>query len=496
VTENRLAEESTVSLDYLPWQRPATDGDRPCLRDAQSELTYAEVDRQVAAIAAQLAEHRVGRGDVVAVMLPNRVELLLVLFAAWRLGAGVTPINPVFTANEADYQIADSGAVLVVNEGPQAPNGGRPAIAVDELARIPGPDVPAPVTSADDLALVIYTSGSTGRPKGVLLDHQRLLAMAHSMATLCRVTSDDHCLLVLPLFHVNAICVSFLTMMLRGGQLTVLGRFAPEPFLEAVERYRPTYFSAVPTVYARLAELPETVRPDVSSLRFAICGAAPVSRELLETVERRFGIVLVEGYGLTEGTCASACNPVDGVRKLGTVGPALPGQRIAIADRDGRFLPTGEEGEVLIQGPTVMLGYLRRPEATQKALADGWLHTGDVGRLDEDGYLTLVDRIKDMIIRGGENLYPKEIESVLHGHPGVLEAAVVGRPDARYGELPVAYVTTYPGTKVSADELLEHCRRDLTKVKVPVQIDIVESLPKNPVGKIDKPTLRKALALA
>jgi long-chain acyl-CoA synthetase len=427
------------------------------------------------------------------VMLPNRVELLLAMMAAWRLGAAVTPINPVFTANEADYQITDSGAVLVVNEGPQAPTGGRPALAVSDLVTSPGSTVPEPVTQGDDLALIIYTSGSTGRPKGVLLDHDRLFHMADSMATAFRLSADDHCLLVLPLFHVNAICVSFLTMMLCGGQLTVLDRFAPESFIAAIERFRPTYFSAVPTIYARLAELPESVRPDVSSLRFAICGAAPVSRELLETVEERFGIVLVEGYGLTEGTCASACNPVEGVRKLGTVGPALPGQTIAIADREGRHLPPGEEGEVLVHGPTVMLGYLNRPEETAAALAGGWLHTGDVGRLDEDGYLTLVDRIKDMIIRGGENLYPKEIESVLHSHPAVLEAAVVGRPDPRYGEVPVAYVTTYPGMEVSTDELLEHCRRDLTKVKVPVRIDVVDQLPRNPVGKIDKPTLRKAL---
>jgi long-chain acyl-CoA synthetase len=482
-----------VSLDYLPWKRPASDGDRPCLRDQNGQLTYAEVDRQVAAVAGQLAGRGVRRGDVVAVMLPNRLELLLAMMAAWRLGAAVTPINPVFTANEADYQIIDSGAVLVVNEGPEAPTGGRPALSVSDLATSAGSPVPEPVTTGDDLALIIYTSGSTGRPKGVLLDHDRLFHMADSMATACRLTADDHCLLVLPLFHVNAICVSFLTMMLRGGQLTVLDRFAPEPFLAAVERFRPTYFSAVPTIYARLAELPESVRPDVSSLRFAICGAAPVSRELLETVERRFGIVLVEGYGLTEGTCASACNPVDGVRKLGTVGPALPGQTIAIADREGRHLPPGEEGEVLIKGPTVMLGYLNRPEETAAALAGGWLHTGDVGRLDEDGYLTLVDRIKDMIIRGGENLYPKEIESVLHRHPAVLEAAVVGRPDPRYGEVPVAYVTTYPGVEVTTDELLEHCRRDLTKVKVPVRIDLVDQLPRNPVGKIDKPTLRKVL---
>jgi len=190
-----------------------------------------------------------------------------------------------------------------------------------------------------------------------------------------------------------------------------------------VQRYRPTYFSAVPTIYARLAELPDDVRPDTSSVRFAVCGAAPVSKELLLRTESRFGFPIVEGYGLTEGTCASTANPVDGVRKPGTVGPALPGQEVATMGADGAFLPVGEAGEVVIRGASVMRGYLNRPQATAETIVDGWLHTGDVGFLDEDGYLTLVDRIKDMIIRGGENVYPKEIESVLGRHDAVLEAA-------------------------------------------------------------------------
>src|SRR5690606_12782943 len=207
-------------------------------------------------------------------------------------------------------------------------------------------------------------------------------------------------------------------------------------------------------------------------------------------VEQRFGFGLVEGYGLTEGSCASCVNPVNGVRKIGTVGPAMPGQRVEIMGPTGELLPAGERGEVVIQGANVMVGYLNRPEATAETLRDGWLHTGDVGILDEDGYLRIVDRIKDLIIRGGENLYPKEIEEVLHTHPGVLEAAVVGQPDPVYGEIVVAYIAPYPGSDVTEEALLETCRAGLTKVKVPAAIHIVEALPKNPVGKIDKPTLR------
>ena len=481
-----------MALGHLPWTRPAVSAGEPCVRDDSVELSYAELDARVASFARQLAGAGFGRGDVLAIMLPNRVELLVALFAAWRLGGVATPVNPAFTSAEADHQIADSGAVLVVNEGPDAPTGGRPVIHVADM--ITDDAAVAPVElRPDDLALLIYTSGSTGRPKGVMLDHANVEAMSSTMATHFRLGERDHCLLVLPLFHANAIMVSALASIRSGGQLSIVGSFSASRFFAQVERLRPTYFSAVPTIYALLASLPEDVRPDTSSLRFVVCGAAPVSGELLDRCQERFGFTMVEGYGLTEGTCASACNPVDGVRKLGTVGPALPGQRIEIRGADGAALPVGEVGEVAISGPTVMRGYLGDPGATAESLVDGWLRTGDVGRLDEDGYLTIVDRVKDMIIRGGENIYPKEIEAVLTAVPGVLEAAVVGRADAVLGESPVAYVSLYPDAQVSEQDLLEHCRRHLTRVKVPERVEIVDALPKNPVGKTDKPALRRSL---
>jgi acyl-CoA synthetase (AMP-forming)/AMP-acid ligase II len=482
-----------MSIGYAPWNRPVEWADRGCLRDGDVELTYAEVAARVEAAAGQFAAAGVRRGDVVAVMLPNRVELLLGLMAAWRLGAAATPINPVFTANEAGYQIRDSGAVLLLASTSDS-DYGVPVLTAEQLAIEPGGALPDPTTAPEDLALLIYTSGSTGRPKGVRLDHANLTAMAASIGEAMAIGADAHCLLVLPLFHVNAICVSCLAPLMAGGQVTILARFTPDTFLEAIERHRPTYFSAVPTIYARLAELPDDVRPDTSSVRFAVCGAAPVAKELLQRCESRFGFPLIEGYGLTEGTCASTVNPVGGVRKPGTVGIALPGQTVATMAPDGSFTPVGEPGEVVIQGPNVMRGYLNRPEATAETLAGGWLHTGDVGFLDEDGYLTLVDRIKDMIIRGGENIYPKEIESVLGSHDSVLEAAVVGAPHQIYGEVPVAYVVAYPDSPVTPEELGALCRVNLTKIKLPVAIHVVDALPKNPIGKIDKPALRKLAA--
>ncbi|QKT08588.1 AMP-binding protein [Gordonia sp. X0973] len=475
-------------IGYFAWNL-VDRGDAPCVRDDNTELGYAAYAERIDILAAQFAKLGVTRGSVVAAWLPNRVELLIALEAAWRLGATATPVNPQFLLPEAKRQIDDCDAVLVVAEKDE-PGLGRPILLVDDFATTLDdswrpPAEPAP----DDIALLIYTSGSTGVPKGVELAHANLQYMGTAIGQNADLSASDHALLILPLFHVNAIAVSFIAPVLVGGQLTVTGHFSVTRFFADVARLRPTYFSAVPTIYAMLvSKMPDDA--DLSSLRFAICGAAPISRELLVKVEGALGIPILEGYGLTEGTCASACNPLNGKRKVGTVGPALAGQTIAIADHDGNHLPPGESGEVIISGPSVMRGYLNLPDATAATIKDGWLYTGDVGKLDEDGYLTLVDRVKDMIIRGGENIYPKEIENALAEHPAVLEAAVVGRPDDVYGEVPVGYVVPYPDAEVTGEELLEHLSSRLTRVKLPVSVTVVDALPRNPVGKIDKPTLR------
>jgi len=488
--------EAAMSLNYLPWNQPAEWRDRRCVGDEREQLTYAEFDARVAAAAEQFAELGVARGSVVAIMLPNRIELLTSIVAAWRLGAAATPINPVFTATEAEYQIGDANADLVIVADAAVASGGRPKLVVDDLRAHAMGAVPEPATAESDLALLIYTSGSTGKPKGVMLAHSNVSAMASMMDEALKLSADDHCLLVLPLFHVNAICVSFLATMLSGGRLSILSRFHPVEFMRALEELRPTYFSAVPTIYMHLLALPGEFQADTSSIRFAICGAAPASEELLRGFEQRFGFPLLEGYGLTECTCAATANPLDGERKVGTVGIPLPGQTVAIMAPDGSLVPAGERGEVVLKGDNVMLGYLNRPDATAETLGDGWLHTGDVGILDEDGYLRLVDRIKDMIIRGGENIYPKEIETVLQHDSAVIEAAVVGQPHPVYGEVPVAFVALHPERTTTPERLREACAEQLTKIKVPVTITILDALPKNPVGKIDKPTLRAQAATA
>jgi acyl-CoA synthetase (AMP-forming)/AMP-acid ligase II len=469
-------------LAALPDLRATQNPTGLCLADDREQWDNQTFSHRVRSAATALRDHGVGPGDVVAVVLPNRLELLVSMFAAWRLGAAVTPVNPALTEGEARYQIEDSAAKVVITDD------GTGTLDVTALA-----DAPADTADArtqDALALIIYTSGTTGRPKGVLLDHANIAAMCQMVIDGLGLDDTDHSLLILPLFHVNGIIVSVLSPLLAGGHATVVGRFQPSTFFASVERARPTYFSAVPAIYAMLVSLPPDVRPDTSSLRRVICGAAPMPAELISRFETRFGVPIVEGYGLSEGTCASTLNPPAGPRKPGSVGLPLPGQTVALMTPEGKLIEDGSAGEVVVRGPNVMRGYLGMPEETAKTIVEGWLHTGDIGRFDADGYLVLIDRIKDMIIRGGENIYPKEIENVLHTHPAVLEAAVVGAPDPVFGEVPVAHVALLPDEKVTAEELTAHCRASLARVKVPVAVFITESLPKNPVGKIDKPRLR------
>jgi len=366
-------------------------------------------------------------------------------------------------------------------------------IGLEEVtAPLPPSAPPDVVTDPGALALLIYTSGTTGRPKGVMLDHANISATAELIIGWFEMTHDTRCLLVLPLFHVNGIMVSVMSPLLAGGSTFIAERFHAASFWATVEQVRPTFFSAVPTIYALLASRPGG-QHDARSLRFVICGAAPMPRQLIGEFEERFGAPVVEGYGLSECTVACTLNPLHGVRKAGSVGLPLPGIDVGVVNQADELLPAGQAGEVVVRGPNVMRGYLGRPQETAQVLRGGWLHTGDVGRFDDDGYLTLVDRVKDMIIRGGENIYPKEIEDVLYAHSAVLEAAVVGKPDAVFGEQPVAFVALRQDESIKSDDLIEHCRQSLARYKVPREVYVEQTLPKNALGKIAKPVLRERL---
>jgi len=484
-----------MNLAALPDRRAAKDPIGSAVADDKTDLDNTQFLAAVQRAAASLRARGISAGDVVAIMLPNTATFVVSLFAAWRLGATVTPINPSLTPTEVNYQVGDAAAKVLIAQTATDFDPGAPVVSTDALD---GGEptlglMNAPEYPDSALALLIYTSGTTGRPKGVMLDHANLNAMCGAVIDGFQLTPDDHSLLILPLFHVNGIVVGTLSPLLAGGRATIAGRFKVDTFFDRMEQTRATYFSAVPTIYTMLCGLPASVKPDSSSVRFAVCGAAPASVELLEAFESRYGIPIIEGYGLSEGSCASTVNPLTGKRKAGTVGLPLPGQTIRLVDASGNPVPDGEAGEVVIKGANVMRGYLNRPEETAKAIVDGWLHTGDVGRFDEDGYLVLVDRAKDMIIRGGENIYPREIEAVVHGLPQIAEAAVVGRAHPIYGEEPVLFVSLHPDATLDTDAIREHLRASLSKYKLPVEITIMPDLPKNPVGKIDKPTLRQRL---
>ena len=481
----------------IPDDRALRDPGGACIADERQTLDNTGFAERVTALAGVFDAAGLRPGGVLAIMLPNRVELITSMFAAWRLGAAVTPVNPALTAQEARYQIDDAGATLVVADDAAAAmlrDGPYRIIGLTEVtAPVPASAPPALNTDPAALALLIYTSGTTGRPKGVMLDHANISATAELIIGWFEMTPETRCLLVLPLFHVNGIMVSVVSPLLAGGSAFIAERFHAASFWATVEQVRPTFFSAVPTIYALLASRPGP-QPDVRSLRFVICGAAPMPRQLIGEFEQRFGVPVVEGYGLSECTVVCTLNPLHGVRKAGSVGLPMSGIDVGVVDETDQLLPPAQAGEVVVRGPNVMRGYLRRPEESAQVLRGGWLHTGDVGRFDDDGYLTLVDRVKDLIIRGGENIYPKEIEDVLYTHPAVLEAAVVGQPDPVFGEQPVAFVTLRPGFDAAPEDLLEHCRPSLARYKVPRAVHVEESLPKNAVGKVAKPVLREQLS--
>jgi long-chain acyl-CoA synthetase len=483
--------------------RAAALGDRLALVFGERTWTYAEFTDDARRIAAGFAAAGIGRGDRVGVLLLNRPEYLQVLAGCWIRGAVAVPINTMLKTAELTHILADSGARgLVVGERfrktaaeirrdlpdlattwllDQTADGFVPF--PDLLAAPPAPtlDKPAPT----DPAAIVYTAGVTGRPKGAVLTHRNLLVNAGQIAAATRMTEADRALCVLPLFHVNALLVSWLAPWEAGGALVLMRGFSPREFFPAV-REGATVFSAVPTVYAILAALPPDLSHDLRGLRLCISGAAPLGAATQDAFERRYGVPIVEGYGLSEATCAVTITPPDGPRMPGSVGFPLPGQEVRVVDDDGTPRPTGEVGEVVVAGESVMAGYHGDPEATAQTLDGGFLRTGDLGRLDAEGRLVLVGRKKDMIIRGGENIYPVEVEQALLRHPLVREAAVCGVPDPIWGEQVVAFVVTSEASPVTADEIIAFCRVHLADYKCPGRVEFWQELPRSAGGDVRK----------
>jgi long-chain acyl-CoA synthetase len=490
-----------MNLAVLGEENVARFGEYVALEFEGREITNVEQQRGAARVAHALRRLGVGVGDRVVVLLPNCPEVTQAYGGILRLGAVIVPVVFLLSAHEVRHILADSEAKVVITSSELASKvegwdgyivlvgGGAGGAAWDELVGHECDQFPIVAREDQQLAVILYTAGTTGRPKGVALSHGNLASNARSAATLYELDRGAWSLAVLPLSHSYGLTVMNAGNIL-GTRAVLLRWFTPERVLETIERFRVQSMAGVPTMYVYLLNYPEAGRFETSSMRSWGSGAAPLPLEIVEPFEKKFGGRLMEGYGLTEASPVVSAHRLSGVRKLGSVGQPIPGVEVAILDDADRALPAGDVGEVCVRGPNVMLGYYRLPEETAKALRHGWLHTGDVGRLDEDGFLYIVERKKDLIIRGGFNIYPREVEEVLYAHPHVAEAAVIGMPDAVMGEEVLAFVALKPGPVVGADEIIGFCQTRLAKFKCPTQVRFVDALPKSPIGKFLRKELR------
>ena len=471
--------------------------------------TYAEMAARSAALAGGLAEHGVGPGDVVALLSYNCPEMVETMFAANHLGATLMPINWRLAGPEVRYLLDHSGATALVTDaelldladgategrqdllraciGDDAPAGWT------ELSMLRTSPVPRAPAAGDDVHRLMYTSGTTGRPKGVMITHANLAWKNLAHLVEFGFSSDDLGLACGPLYHVGALDLTTTTLIAAGATTIIHRTFDAAAVVDELERSRVTTVWLAPAMVNAIMALPDVEARDLSSVRVIINGGEKMPIPLIERIQRAFPSAwFADAYGLTETVSGDTFLDRDSiVRKLGSVGRPCLHLEVDLWDDEGRSVPAGERGEIVLRGPKVFAGYWRDPDATEKAFAGGWFHTGDVGVRDDDGYLFIVDRLKDMIVSGGENIASSEVERVLYEHDAVLEAAVVAEPDERWGEVPVAFVALRGGASATAEQLLEHCKDQLAKFKVPRRVTFVDALPRNPSGKVLKRELRE-----
>ncbi|MFQ5521943.1 MAG: long-chain fatty acid--CoA ligase, partial [Candidatus Methylomirabilia bacterium] len=473
------------------------------------EYTNVQAHQSANRLANALRRLGVTAGDRVVVMLPNCPEVSQSYTAILKLGAVVVPVVFLLGNEEVRLILEDSEAKVVVTSGDMlwkvepliealpslqhvvlVDGGGGNTLAFQELVEREPESFTTVERVAEDLAVLLYTAGTTGRPKGVALSHGNLAANARSVASMYELNREEWALAVLPLSHSYG-----LTLMnagnILGTRAVLLRWFNPEEVLRTIHTYRVRSMSGVPTMYVYLLNYPDADQYDTSSMILWGSGAAPLPVEIAEPFEKKFGGKILEGYGLTEAAPVVSAHRLSLERRLGSVGKPIPGVEVKIFDAEDRELPADEVGEICVRGQNVMLGYYRMPEETAKTIKNGWLHTGDMGRLDADGYLYVVERKKDLIIRGGFNIYPREVEEVLYAHPTIAEAAVVGMPDPLMGEEPLAFVVPKPDHRATAEEIIAFCQSKLAKFKCPKQVRFVNVLPKSPVGKVLRKELRK-----
>lgn len=489
----------SANLARLLTDSAARDPEAVALKMDDAELPYGLLDEGSARIAALLRDKGVGPGDRVGIMLPNVPYFAVVYYGVLRAGAVVVPMNVLLKGREVKFYLEDPEAKLLFawHDFAEAAETGAEQAGAECILVKPGEfealleDVADPVTEVadrdgDDTAVILYTSGTTGTPKGAELTHDNLRRNAQVALELFDLKDDAVTLGALPLFHSFGQTCALNATIAAGGMLTLIPRFDPAKALEVIARDKVNVFEGVPTMYSAMLHDDSADAADTSTLCVCVSGGAAMPVEVMKAFEEKFGCKVLEGYGLSETSPVASFNHPDKERKAGSIGTPVEGVEMKLVDDDGNDVEQGDVGEIVIKGHNVMKGYWNKPEATEEAIKDGWFRSGDMAQVDEDGYFFIVDRKKDMIIRGGYNVYPREIEEVLYEHPAVREVAVVGVPDDSLGEEVGAAVALKEGCEASEEELREHAKEQVASYKYPRKIWFVDELPKGPTGKILK----------
>ena len=476
-----------------------------------TEYTNVEMKKAASRMGNALKGLGVKRGDRVIIQMPNCPEVVQSFLAVWGLGAVVVPINFLVGDEETAYIYQDTGAQVVISSmeflpkieacRKQAPDL-KNIILIDEqvpphalryheLAEKSSEEAEIEKIEDDELAALIYTAGTTGVPKGVMHTHGSLYSNAKMQRDTISLPSGTTSVGVLPLCHSYGIASMDTSALVGGGKSVLLNSFDLEKVFSSIEEYKANIIAAVPTMYVYMLLSPELEKYDISSMKYWISGSAPLAQDTWDSFKEKFGYEIIEGWGLTEAGANNSVNPFDGKKKLGSIGIPMKGTTMKVVDSDGNELPLGQEGEIVLGGPMIMKGYWNKPKETTEVLKDGILSTGDIGYVDKDGYFFITDRKKDLIIKAGENITPREIEEVLFSHPKVSEAAVIGIKDKVYGEDIKAFLVLKPGETAGADEIISFCEGKLKRFKSPKEVEFIDALPKNLVGKVLKKELRK-----
>lgn len=483
------------------------------------QYTYGYFEQSVSKFAGALKQNGVKKGDHIALLVGNTPHFIITLYASWRLGAVVVPINPTYTPNEISFIVRNSDAKVMVALDQLSPLLEKKEMLFPNIETViicetdeekvrqcmQLDDVPLffrdiiqrgePVIQLENLdendnAIILYTSGTLGQPKGAMLTHKNIYSNARDVGTYLKMSSDDRVVATLPIFHVFALTVVVNAPLLQGAVVLLLPRFSPKVVFYTIRERKATIFAGVPTMYNFLYQYEGGKKEDYKSIRLSISGGSSLPVALLHNFEEKFNTRILEGYGLSEASPVTCFNPIDRERVPGSIGTTIVNVENKVVDVTGNEVPRGEIGELVVRGPNVMKGYYKMPEETNATLKDGWLYTGDMAKQDENGYFYIVDRKKDMIIVGGYNVYPREVEEVIYKHPDVVECAVIGLPDKSFGEAVSAHIVLKDDSKIDEQQMIDFCSKHLAKYKLPTEVHFTDELPKNTTGKILRRSLK------